>query len=94
MRVLAWAVCLLAGGGRARAGETRGGEDLLVVNAESEPPTVIAVLTSGDINAIYDEQILNPPPSESVAQSLKKRLAGWLPSRWSKFIGGSDQNPS
>ena len=23
--VLAWAVCLLAGGGRARAGETRGG---------------------------------------------------------------------
>lgn len=69
-------------------------EDLLVVNAESEPPTVIAVLTSGDINAIYDEQILNPPPPESVAQSLRKKLAGWMPPRWAKVIGGRDQGPS
>jgi poly-gamma-glutamate capsule biosynthesis protein CapA/YwtB (metallophosphatase superfamily) len=34
--VLTWAVCLLAGGGLARAGETAGGEDLLVVNAAGD----------------------------------------------------------
>lgn len=65
-------------------------EDLLVVNG-SEPPEVIAVLTSGDINAIYDEQLLNPPPPESLSQSLLKRLAGCLPSRWARAIAGNGQ---
>jgi chloride channel protein, CIC family len=66
-------------------------EDLLVLN-QSEPPTVLAVLTSGDINAIYDEQLLNPPPSESVSQSMMKKLSAWLPRRWAKVINGDGEN--
>lgn len=69
-------------------------EDLLVVNDENDPPSVTAVLTSGDINALYDEQLLNPPPPESVSQSLMNRLAGWLPPRWAKALKGNSQDDS
>ena len=34
--VLVWTVCLLAGGGLARAGEAAGGDQLLVVNAAGD----------------------------------------------------------
>lgn len=67
---------------------------LFLFVAESDPPSVTAVLTSGDINAIYDEQLLNPPPPESVSQSLVNRLAGWLPRRWAKVINGNGRNAS
>jgi len=38
--------------------------DLLVVDEEDPKQRVVAILTSGDINAIYDEQVLNPPKQE------------------------------
>jgi CIC family chloride channel protein len=59
--------------------------DLLVVEDNVDKPKVVAVLTSGDINAIYDEQILNvpqpeakdPPKDSPVSRTLRR----WLPKR-------------
>jgi hypothetical protein len=45
---------------------------------------VIAILTSGDINAIYDEEILNPPQPEPTASlALARVLKRMLPRGWS-----------
>ena len=42
---------------------------------------MVAVLTSGDINAIYDEQILNPPQPEAKDTPVSRALRRWLPKR-------------
>ncbi len=61
------------------------GQDLLVLDEEDPNQKVVAILTSGDINAIYDEQLLNPPKPEPTAglpviQALKR----WIPKGWSR----------
>jgi hypothetical protein len=46
---------------------------------------VVAILTSGDVNAIYDEQILNPLKSEpTTGIALGQAFKRWLPKRWSR----------
>lgn len=59
-------------------------KDLLVVENQAKQPKVVAVLTSGDINAIYDEQILNPPKAEPPATPLSRALRRFLPRRSTK----------
>jgi Chloride channel protein EriC len=58
-------------------------KDLLVVETQDSKQKVIAVLTSGDINAIYDEQLLNSSLPEPQASPLVRRVRGWLPKSWS-----------
>jgi CIC family chloride channel protein len=58
-------------------------KDLLVVETQDLKQKVVAVLTSGDINAIYDEQILNSSLPEPQASPLVRRVRGWLPKSWS-----------
>jgi chloride channel protein, CIC family len=60
-------------------------KDLIVVEANDPKSKVVAVLTSGDINAIYDEQILNPPkPEAAPGVALGQTLKRWLPKGWSR----------
>jgi hypothetical protein len=42
-------------------------KELIVVEPESTRSNVVAILSSGDINAIYADQILNPSQSELMA---------------------------
>jgi hypothetical protein len=65
-------------------------KDLLVVESQDLKQKVVAVLTSGDINAIYDEQILNPSLPEPQASPLVRRVRGWLPKRWFKQVEGRE----
>ncbi len=59
--------------------------ELLVVANQDSHEKVIAILTSGDINAIYDEQILNPPQAEPAASlALAKVIKRLLPKGWSR----------
>jgi CIC family chloride channel protein len=55
--------------------------DLLVVEDKPDKPKVIAVLTGGDINAIYDEQILNPPQPEAKETPFSRAIRRWRPGR-------------
>jgi CIC family chloride channel protein len=60
-------------------------QELLVVDDQDSHQKVVAILTSGDINAIYDEQILNPPqPEPTVSLGLAKLMQRWLPKGWSR----------
>jgi CBS domain-containing protein len=63
-------------------------KDLLVVETQDSKQKVVAVLASGDINAIYDEQILNPSLPEPQASPLVRRVRGWLPKSW---FGGPER---
>jgi CIC family chloride channel protein len=55
--------------------------ELLVVDGQADNLKVIAVLTSGDINAIYDEQILNPPAPDAQTGPSMAALLRWLRGR-------------
>jgi CBS domain-containing protein len=58
-------------------------QELLVVDRQDSHQKVIAILTSGDINAIYDEHLLDPPQPEPGAGSGLARFAKrWLPKSW------------
>ena len=58
-------------------------KELIVVETIAEKSKVVAILTSGDINAIYDEQILNPPQQEPATSiALGQALKRWLPKGW------------
>lgn len=69
-------------------------KDLLVVDErDSDKNRVVAVLTSGDINAIYDEQILNGQP-EPQAAPLGHGLKRWLSRRlFRQTSGGKSPSP-
>lgn len=54
-------------------------KDLLVVDGSKE--RVLAVLAGSDINAIYDEQLLNPPQPEPPLGRAAQVLRRWLPKR-------------
>ena len=59
--------------------------ELLVVEGQETHQKVVAILTSGDINAIYDEEILNPPQPEPAASlALAKLIKRLLPNGWSR----------
>lgn len=53
--------------------------DLLVVDESKE--RTVAVLTGNDINAIYDEQLLNPPQTEAGLGRLSRAVRRLLPKR-------------
>ena len=59
-------------------------ELLVLENGDASPPTVVAVLSSGDINAIYDEQI-------SASAQPEPRPTLMRPARWLRnvFWGGA-----
>jgi CIC family chloride channel protein len=58
-------------------------KELIVVEPVGEKSKVVAILTSGDINAIYDEQILNPPPQEqTTGMALGQAFKRWIPKAW------------
>jgi predicted transcriptional regulator len=60
-------------------------KELLVVETQDSRQKVVAILTSGDINAIYDEEILNPPQPEPAASlALAKVIKRLLPKGWSR----------
>jgi CIC family chloride channel protein len=60
-------------------------KELLVVENQDTKQKVMAILTSGDINAIYDEQILNPPQPEPAASlAIVKAFKHWIPKGWSR----------
>ena len=60
-------------------------KELLVVENRDSRQKVVAILTSGDINAIYDEEILNPPQPEPAASlALAKVIKRLLPKGWSR----------
>jgi chloride channel protein, CIC family len=61
-------------------------KDLLVVDGQPDKPKVIAVLTSGDINAIYDEQILNPPAADAQTRPSMAALLRWLRGRPAQVV--------
>jgi len=62
-----------------------GCKELIVVETADMKSRVVAILTSGDVNAIYDEQILNPLKSEpTTGIALGQALKRWLPKRWSR----------
>jgi CIC family chloride channel protein len=67
--------------------------DLLVVEGDEEKQRVVAVLTSGDINAIYDEQLLNPPKRETTTSPLSRVLGRWLSRRPSDGPGNENKTP-
>ena len=54
-----------------------------MIEEQDSHQQVIAILTDGDINAIYDEQILNSSLPEPQASPLVRRVRGWLPKSWS-----------
>jgi CIC family chloride channel protein len=59
--------------------------ELLVVEGQETHQKVVAILTSGDINAIYDEQILNPPQAETTGGlAVVRAIKRWLPKGWSR----------
>ena len=58
-------------------------KELIVVEPSDGKSKVVAILTSGDINAIYDEQILNPPQQEpTTGVALGQAFKRWLPKGW------------
>jgi CIC family chloride channel protein len=58
-------------------------KELIVVEPSDGKSKVVAILTSGDINAIYDEQILNPPQQEpATGVALGQAFKRWLPKGW------------
>jgi predicted transcriptional regulator len=60
-------------------------KELLVVENQDPHQKVVAILTSGDINAIYDEEILNPPQPEPAASlALAKLIKRLVPKGWSR----------
>ena len=71
-----------------------GSKDLLVVEAADSAQNVLAVLTSGDINAIYDEEILNPPKAEAREPVLARTLGRWFPRRGSSKAKDKEATPS
>jgi len=59
---------------------TSDSKELLVIEEQDAKSKVVAILTSGDINAIYDEQILNPPKQEPTAgASVLHAIRRWYP---------------
>jgi CBS-domain-containing membrane protein len=60
-----------------------GTRDLLVVSAREAEHKVVAVLTSGDINAIYDEQLASQEQAEGGASPVARRVRGW----WERVRG-------
>jgi CIC family chloride channel protein len=64
--------------------------DLLVVDERDEAKgQVVAVLTGSDINAIYEDQVMNPPDPEPQVGTLARQLRRWLPKRL--FRGPKDK---
>ena len=68
-------------------------KDLLVVETQDAKAKVVAVLTSGDINAIYDEQILNPSLPEPKPSPLVRRVRRWLPKGWLRSSEDPESGP-
>ena len=67
--------------------------DLLVVEEEGPQQRVVAVLTGADINAIFDEQILNPPKHEAAPSPLSRILRRWMPKRPADSTKGKETSP-
>jgi len=66
-------------------------KELLVLDeAQPEQPKVVAVLTSGDINAIYDEQLLNPPSPVAGNSPLRRVLRRLIPWATKSSTGEGD----
>jgi CIC family chloride channel protein len=55
-----------------------GRKELLVLEKRETGDEVVAILTSGDINAIYDEQILHPPSQEKRPIPAVAAVRNWF----------------
>jgi CIC family chloride channel protein len=66
-------------------------QDLLVVEDHGEGQRVVAVLNSGDVNAIYDERILDSSQPEATASPFSSLLRRWWPGRANRNTRDKDK---